>query len=342
MLNQAVINLSTLKRNVHAIKSLLPQKTKLCAVVKADAYGHGAERISSYLYPYVDCYAVALIEEGINLRLCGIDKDILVLTPPVCEDDYLLAVKYDLTLSISLIKQISLAQKTAKCLGKKLKVHIKYNTGMNRLGLDGLKQLDIACQKLIGSSHLILDGLYSHLACPEKDILFNKAYNNFLLAIKTVKRYNKDVTCHLSASGGFLRSAFFDMVRIGIMLYGYKPFKTDKISLSPIMKIYATKLLERRISKGDSALYGFLPSKSPKTLSIIRLGYADGFFRKATTTTFNNRCMDLSAIIGKTSNCVLIMDDAEKLAKENKTIPYEILVNCTKRAEKIYIDGGNL
>ncbi len=342
MLNKAVINLSALKNNVNAVKSLLPKTTKLCAVVKADAYGHGAERISSFLYPYVDYYAVAIVEEAVSLRLSGIDKDILVLTPPIVEDDYLISINYNLTLSFSKNEHILNGQKIAKSLNKPLKVHLKYNSGMNRLGFDNISQLKEALDKISKCSHLVLDGLYSHLACPESDTLYNKAYNNFLLAKTLVKSYNKNVICHLSASGGFLRGAYFDMVRIGIMLYGYKPYETDKISLSPIMKVYAPKLVERYIKKGESALYGNFHTQTPQTLSLIRLGYADGFFRKQTPNIFNNRCMDISAIVGKTPDYVLVMDDATKLANDYKTITYEILVNCTKRAEKIYSDNGDI
>lgn len=336
MLNKAVINLSALKDNVNNIKSRLTSTTKLCAVVKADAYGHGAEKISSFLYPFVDCFAVALIEEGISLRLCGIDKDILVLIPPLSNDDFSLAIDYGLTLSLSSKTDIKKAQTISQKYDKLLKVHLKYNTGMNRLGFDTLDDLKSACELISSCSHLILDGLYSHLAYPENDAIYNDAYNKFLLAKRLVKRYNKNVTCHLSASGGMLRGALFDMVRIGIMLYGYKPFETDKITLKPVMKVYAPKLVERNIDNGQGALYGNLTTKEPKTLSLIRLGYADGFFRKSTPDIFNNRCMDISAVIGKSEDLVLVMDDAVELANKYQTIPYEILVNCAKRAEKIY------
>jgi alanine racemase len=155
-----------------------------------------------------------------------------------------------------------------------------------------------------------------------------------------VKGYNSKAISHLSASGGFLQGQIFDMVRIGILLYGYLPFKTKSFSVTPAMQVFAPVVTTRKVKKGQSALYGNLTAKSDLDLSIIRYGYADGLQRAKVDNQFNNRCMDLTAIKGvKTQNgYVCVMDNAEQIAKNQNTISYEVLTKCAMRAQKIYIN----
>ena len=128
------------------------------------------------------------------------------------------------------------------------------------------------------------------------------------------------------------------MVRVGLLLYGYKPFESDKIQLLPILKIKAKHLFQRKGIINQHLMYGKNLS-SINDVSIIRLGYGDGFFRKNGSLFANNLCMDLSAINKKVDGeYVVVMDDAEKLSKELGTISYEILVSVTKNAEKKYIN----
>lgn len=337
MLNQAFINLKTLRSNAEKIKRLLPKTTKFCAVVKADAYGHGLEVCAQALYSIVDSFAVALTEEGVKLRLSGIDKDVLVLTP-VFNFDTELAIRYDLTLSVESLKEIKTILCEAKKQGKTAKVHIKYNSGMNRQGLDSLSELKEILEFAKGKKNIVIDGFFSHYAKPQEDKSLKRATDNFLLANELVKSYNNNAVSHISASGGFLRGKFFDMVRIGILLYGYYPFKTDKIKVKPIMKLYSYVLKNRTLKRGSSALYGNKKVVTKTQVAFIRYGYADGLPRKQITGQFNNRCMDLTAV--KTDRQlkgkVLVLGDADKFAKAYKSINYEVLVNCSHRAEKIY------
>ena len=126
---------------------------------------------------------------------------------------------------------------------------------------------------------------------------------------------------------------------MGLLLYGYKPFESGKLDLTPVMKVYAPIILERNIKKGESALYGNLPAIKAQKISLVRYGYADGLFRLAVDGQFNNRCMDITALnnINKEKGYALIMGDADKTAKLYKTISYEVLVKCSLRAEKIYL-----
>ena len=178
--------------------------------------------------------------------------------------------------------------------------------------------------------------MYSHYGNPQKESSLEKATDKFLLANKLVKGYNESATCHISASGGFLKGKFFDMVRIGILLYGYKPFESKGVKVSPAMKVYAPVISKRNIKCFDGALYGNAKSLTDKNLSLIRFGYADGLPRKKVNGQFNNRCMDVTAIEEKTGKFYPVMKDAQALAKKYHTITYEILTKITIRAIKIY------
>lgn len=337
MLNKAYINLNILRQNVKNIKSKLDKNVKFCAVVKADGYGHGASEIASAIYSECDFFAVAIVEEGIKLRQSAIDKDILVLTSPF-ESDLKDAVFYDLTLAVDDINIISKLERECKKQSKRIKIHIKYNTGMNRLGVDGLDELNNLAKRIASSKYLILEGMFSHLACPQNKKLTKSAQNKFLLANNLIKSYNNNAICHLSASGGFLLKVPSDMVRIGILMYGYKPFPSKLVSVKPIMKVYTPVIKVRNLKKDDKCLYGNERLKKTQKLILVRYGYADGLPRQRTKGQFNNKCMDVTALenVKITKKGVLIMGDADLVARKYNTISYEVLTKCAKRAKKIY------
>ncbi|MBP5466345.1 MAG: alanine racemase [Clostridia bacterium] len=335
---KAYVDIKNIIYNAKQIKKRLPEGVKFCAVVKADAYGHGAEKVSDAVYNIVDCFAVATVAEGVKLRLCGTDKDILVLTK-VFNDELVRAADYSLTLTASDVSDLKRYAAEGARRGVPVKVHIKYDTGMNRQGVKGERALKAALSFCKKSKGLDLCGLYSHFARPEDDKSRKAALDKFSVARKLVKEYNNGITCHISASGGFLKGEYADMVRIGILLYGYKPFDTDAIKVKPAMKVYAPIVMRRTLKRGDQALYGNKRATKETDFALIRYGYADGLFRKEIKGQFNNRCMDLTAATGvsKTARRVAVMENADVLAGEYGTIPYEILVKCTLRAEKIYV-----
>ena len=294
--------------------------------------------VASAIYKVADCFAVALVEEGVKLRLSGIDKDILVLIPPFIED-IPIAVEYGLTLAVDSIKILELLEKECEKQNASVRVHIKFNSGMNRLGVS-LNELEDICKFLSRAKRVKLEGLFSHLACPENKRLTEKAVNNFLLAKSVVLCYNKSVVCHISASGGLIKGYQFDMVRIGIMLYGYKPFKAKFCKLERAMKVFAPAVLDRSIKKGESFLYGENLADKNINATIVRYGYADGGLRNGGYALVRNRCMDLSAIKKKAEfgRLCCVMNNADIEAKARGTISYEVLCACGKRSEKIYIN----
>ena len=334
---KAYVNLKNIIYNAKQIKKRLPQGVKFCAVVKADAYGHGAEKVASAIYNIADCFAVATVEEGVKLRLSGIDKDILVLTKTF-NDELIQAINYSLTLTAGGISDLKRYALESARQGVRVKVHIKYDTGMNRQGIKGASALKAALTFCKKNRDIDLCGLYSHFAFPEDDKSRKTALNRFSVAKKLAKEYNSSITCHISASGGFIKGEYADMVRIGILLYGYTPFKTDAIKVKPAMKVYAPIVARRKLKRGNYALYGDKLALEDTDFALVRYGYADGLFRKEIDGQFNNRCMDLTAMtgIGRKARFVAVMENAEILAEEYGTISYEILVKCALRAEKTY------
>ena len=154
------------------------------------------------------------------------------------------------------------------------------------------------------------------------------------------KKYYPKIDYHISSSGGVLlgKKYHLNACRVGLLLYGYKPFNTNIIAVEPIMKVYAKTILVRENLQGKNLMYG--DNLSPyNTATILRLGYADGVLRKGINKTINNLCMDISAVKGKNlKNLTPIMTNANTLAKKWKTIPYEVLVNITVRSKFIYKD----
>lgn len=337
MENRAVVNLKRLKSNAQKIKNCLPKNTLFCAVVKANAYGHGIVPCANALYPLADYFAVATLEEGEELRLSGIDKPILLLTP-VYPQDIDRSITFGLTLSVenmSSARQIFKIAKRKNCVAN---IHIKFNTGMNRLGADNINEILELAKFAVNSEYLKLTGIYSHLGCPENSSIRHQAVQRFLQVKEIVKSLDDNVIAHLSSSGGFLVGEYHDMVRIGLLLYGYKPFNSGKVNVKPIMKVYAPIIKTRHLHPNEFCCYGDKRLKAEERVKLIRYGYADGLDRIKTSNDINNRCMDITAIKDKeikNKNFVLY-SDAEALAKEYKTISYEILCKWAIRAKKEY------
>ncbi|MBQ9734476.1 MAG: alanine racemase [Clostridia bacterium] len=336
MLNKAVIDLQTLRENASAVKLRLDKKTLFNAVVKADAYGHGAPVVANALYNIVDNFSVATVEEGVALRLSGIRKDIFVLTP-LLPCDLPLSVRYGLIPTVCSVDDVAKIQMESTSQNRDTFVQIKFNAGMNRLGVDSLGQLESIIRAISDSKRVKLWGMFSHFSAPQNKKSRISAENKFLLANNLVKGYNNKAVCHISSSGGFLVGAHYDMVRIGILLYGYTPFKVN-FPVQPVMKVYAPVIARRTLKENETALYGDKRSGGG-ALTLIRYGYADGLERKERIGQFNNRCMDVTAMVGDYSGELYpVMENAQALACKYDTISYEILTKCALRAQKIYLN----
>ncbi len=332
----AKISLKKLKANALKVKSLLKNKVKLCAVVKSDAYGHGICEIASALYSICDYFAVSLLSECEILRISGIDKPILLLTP-ASESTIERLILRDITLPVSSVKELLLIYKTAKKLDKKVKVHFAVNTGMNRLGFDDEFSIKKALDFIKNKEYIVLEGAYSHFGIVKDEEYTKKCFQTFKKLTKPILKVNKNAILHIASSEGLLANDKYqlNMVRIGLLLYGYNPYEKRKIEVEPIMQVYAKNLFSRTNIKNKRLMYGDKLSQANE-VSIVRLGYADGFSRNNESLFVNNLCMDLSAINLTGSDYALVLKDAKKLSIKLNTIPYEILVSVTKRAKREY------
>ncbi len=334
----AKISLFNVKENAKNIKNSLKKGCKFCAVVKSDGYGHGIVEVSNAIYSYVDCYAVSVVGECEALRISGIDKPIMILTPPFKESVYKL-IKYDVIISVSTIDEIKMVYETAKKLNRLAKIQFAINSGMNRLGFSSVKEIKTAIEYIKNLKNVLLVGAYSHFGDTNNKEYTERQFKKFNKLIKLIKEVYPSIDYHISASGGMLLDEKYhlSMCRVGLLLYGYKPFITSKIQVKPVMEVLAKRILIRSKIKGKNILYGSKLSRSNVT-TLLRVGYADGFFREGLETSLNSLCMDISAIEGRVDkDYVMIMQNAEILARKWGTIPYEVLVNATKRAERIYI-----
>ncbi len=311
-------------------------------MVKADAYGHGAEEVTAALADIVDVFAVATVEEGLAIRTAAMGKDILVLTPPVTKEDCYRIASNRFIASIPDLYTAKLAVKIAEEYRLSMRIHLQGNTGMNRYGMNP-SMLGKVCKLLQGERWVKVDGLYSHLYTCDREISYRQR-EIFLQMQRIVKRYFSTFTAHLGATyGGILGEDFsFDMVRIGIGLYGYTPTKTD-VPLYKGMEIFAPVVANRKYSFGGVG-YGVATVKKGERLSICRVGYADGFLRKRDNGTVgweknaNDLCMD--GCIRKSSkrrgDWETVFIDADETAIKTGTVSYEVLCAATRRAIRIY------
>ncbi len=353
----AEINVKAIIDNAAAFKRRT--NTRLCAVVKADAYGHGAERVTLALADIADCFAVALIDEGVKIKSAACGKDILVLTPPIDDEDAerilengFIASVADLVTAKRMVrvwKRLCLSQKVG--LVKSPRIHIKVNTGMNRYGAS-LQLLGKIC-KYLKSEGVHAEGLFSHLYLHERTAAERQRFA-FVKAQTVCKRYFSSFISHLSATyGGILGEKFaFDMVRIGLGLYGYLPDDTPNkirleqaLKLQKAMRVKARAVCSKAYSDGGLGyMEGSLTEKQEakeQGISVLRFGYADGFARSVLhgCGQLGSLCMDAQLCCGrlKKGEFIEIMSDAYQAAQRAGTICYEILCNVTKRAEIVYL-----
>lgn len=280
------INLDNLEHNVNQIKSIIPDKCKIMAIVKANAYGHGMIEIAKKLNEIgIQDFAVATLSEGINLRKNNIKGNILILGYTDLKDvEYI--IKYDL---IQTIVDYEYAKKIEQMkLEDKLKVHIKINTGMNRIG-ESYKNIDNLI-KTYQIKNIEILGTYSHLCVADSlksdGVEFtNEQINNFFECIDKIKSLGYDTgKIHIQASYGILNYTNLncDFVRPGIIMYGV--YNEDepkvKLDLRPVLSLKSRITSVKEIEEDESVSYGrtFI-AETNKRIATVCIGYADGYPR---------------------------------------------------------------
>ena len=257
------VNLRTILKNVVSIKKRLNPGTKFCAVVKADAYGLGIERISKLLAAHVDCFAVATINEAIKLRTIGIKQDILLFG--VCHA-IPTAIKYNIIITV---ENASQARQIIKA---KLhpRIHLAVNTNMNRFGLMSVHEVRETLQLLKQEK---VEGVYTHLAFESDQIKHVRtALTRFKKFTYICRQYFPQIMTHAGCSGVLdYPPAHFDMIRIGKALYG--GFANTRTAIKVTSQIVAVK----KIKTGETVGYcGTFTANRPTVIGIVHGGYANG------------------------------------------------------------------
>ena len=257
------VKLKAILKNVTTIKRQLKPGTKFCAVVKANAYGFGAEQISHLLEPVVDCFAVANTAEGVALRRYGIRKDILVFG---VTEDLATAQQHNLIITIGSVEAATALVKS----NRQPRIHLAVNTDMNRFGLSSIYELRTVLQIL---RHAKIEGIYTHLAY-ETDHLphVEVALHKFKKYVYLCKKYFPNVLVHAGCSGVInYPPAHFDMIRIGKALYGGSHGTQTVFTVKS--KIVAVK----KIKPGETVGYnGEFTATKPTIIGVVGGGYTTG------------------------------------------------------------------
>lgn len=362
MANETVleIDLCALKKNFLFLKSIIPHKTLFLAVVKAFAYGSNPVAVAKYLEILkVDYFAVAYIEEGVTLRKAGVKTPILVLHPqPI---NFKKAIEFNLEPSLYSKRVLKAFIKVAKTMKQRnFPIHIKFNTGLNRLGFQHNSSKRIAFE-LSNEYAVKVKSIFSHLAASEdlKERPFTlRQIDQFSEICKAFKiGYGALPMRHLCNTSGVINypKAAFEMVRCGIGLYGYDNGLGGSRSLLPVLSLKSVISQIHKLKKGDSVGYNraYVADKN-KTIATLPLGHADGLGRQygnglgsvsihdQRAPIVGNVCMDMvmvdvSGIDCKEGDTVVVFDKAttaEHLAESAKTISYELLTALSQRIKR--------
>jgi alanine racemase len=365
---RALIHTDNFLSNVRHVRSLIGEKPRIMAVVKANAYGHGLEIITraSEASGEVGYFGVATEEEGIALRKLT-NLPILVLTTAL-EDEVDTFIENDLEFTLCEYHLLEAIAAQAEALGKRAKVHLKVDTGMRRVGVEPRDALAFAREIAAQSDWVEFIGISTHFATSDELVstFFTRQFTLFRDVVEGVRGAGITVPfAHAANSGAILqrgKETAFDMVRPGIMLYGYAPSlelqKESGAGLRPVLEFTSAVAFKKRIQKGEGISYNLRWHASYDTnIVTIPAGYGDGYPRLLTNKTsalINGRqypvrgtiCMD--QILIETGNdevrigdeVILLSEhdssiDAWTLASKIGTIPYEILTNITARVPRL-------
>ena len=354
------IDLNALTHNFNYLKSKTKAQTKFLAVVKAFAYGSDSVAIAKHLQNLdVDYFAVAYTNEGVVLRDAGITKPILVLHPlPV---SFNTIIDRCLEPSLYNAKVLNEFIKTAETQSQKnYPVHIKFNTGLNRLGF-GETDVNCVVSKLKSTNSIIAKSLFSHLAASEdldeKEFTITQITTFKTIASNFESQLGYKPWLHLCNTSGVLNypEAHLDMVRCGIGLYGFGNSAKEDKNLKPIAQLKSVISQIHKIEKGESVGYNrAYKADSFQKTATIPIGHADGigrqygkgkgfvFINNQKAPIIGNVCMDMIMVDITTIECkegdeVIIFDNnhtASNFAKSSSTISYEILTAISQRVQR--------
>jgi alanine racemase len=363
----ATINLAALAHNVSCITRYLPHDCEILAIVKANAYGHGAvETAQALVRQGIGRFAVASLDEGIALRHAGLNASIVVLGA-LFEEQVSDLVAHQLTPVISDGRILSSLTKAARSHQAPYRIHLKVETGMGRLGLSPEELLSLLDSPLVRNP-LQVEGIMTHLADADgKDSTFTeRQLGVFRTVLEQVRQ--RGVTfplVHTANSAAIVRfpDAHFSLVRPGIMLYGYHtlPTTVPAPDLKPVLSLHTTIAQLRAIPRGGTVSYnGTFIATRPTRIAVLPIGYADGYSRRLShrgSVLIQGRrapivglvCMDMIMVdvtdlapvhVGETVTLIGQQGGesiwADEIATCIGTIPYEVLCGIGSRVPRLY------
>ncbi|MFZ5821906.1 MAG: alanine racemase [Chloroflexota bacterium] len=360
------VNLSQLDRNLQAIREKV-SPAKVLIVIKANAYGHGLVEVAKHLDPQVDYIGVAVLEEGILLRKMGVQTSILVLGG-IWGNQIPAYIEHDLTLTAPSVERLEQIDQAARSSRKKAKVHLKVDTGMERIGVHyynacTLQEAALRCE------HAEVEGIFSHFANADAADLSHARLQleRFDEVLRFYKKHSLPMPIrHMANSGGILQlpESYFDMVRPGILLYGVYPSLEAQrtVKVEPALAWKSRVVYFKVTQPGHPVSYGSAwQSDHNVRIVTIPVGYGDGYFRSMSNRAqvvihgkkypqVGRVCMDQIMVnieqdsafngdevllIGKAGNGERVT--AEELAEWAGTIPYEILTNINTRVPRVFV-----
>ena len=368
----AEIDLDVLEHNYRALRAMLPEGCRFAGLVKADAYGHGAVPVAQKLEKLgADLLAVACVDEGKELRRAEIALPILCLgqTPPTLGEELL---QWDITQGVEDLETAQALSQIAQRQGKRLKVHIKVDTGMGRLGFrwesSGNEAVVEQMAQVCALSGLEVEGMFTHFAAADGDEEYTMAqFTRFLDAKKALEDRGIHLKIyHCGASSAVLHypCTYLDMVRPGIVLYGYYTDEDsrglDGPGLIPVMRLKSRVAAVRAMPAGAKVSYGCTAElKRPTRLAVLPIGYGDGLPRVLSNQLKVMICGKPCPIVGRIcmDMCMADVTDlpevkpgdvadiygpglTDEAARLAGTISYELLCRVAPRVPRIYWENG--
>ena len=364
---KAFIHLDRIKSNFENIQKVVGDRIIL-SVVKANGYGHGAIEIAKVISHYNNSkFAVFSFSEAMQLRNSNISNDIIIFSKmqPQFIDQ---AFKHNIILNLSSIEDIKILKNYKSETNNCPRYHIKFDTGMTRLGID-IKDSELLYRKIISDLGIHPEGIYTHFAtADEGDLSYaHMQLEKFKVVVELAEKYNIQFKyVHSSNSGAVLniRESYFNMIRVGMLLYGALPSNEvpNYIDIKPVMSFCGSIVNLRRVPKGTHVSYGAIyTTKKNTNIGVIQTGFADGFPRpwyELGFVNYNGReykiagrvCMDqLMVDFGNTipglGDDVLFFGEnqmgkipVEVIANQIDSTPYILLTAIGGRTKHIYID----
>lgn len=358
------VDIDSISYNIAKIKKLVKNGTEVMPVIKADAYGLGALSLKKALDENnIKKVAVAIVDEAIALRKNGFNQQIIILNELLL-DETKQVVDYNLTPGVSVYEIAKKINFFAKKEGKIINIHIEVDTGMGRVGLKPEDMVDFV-KKVSELENIFIEGIYTHFSSADSSVEYtNKQIEIFNNVINKLKENGYDFKYkHAAASSGILEfeNSRFNMVRPGLIIYGYYPSEImkEKIKLKPATKLKTNIVFIKEVPKGTAISYSrtYITDKKTK-IATIPVGYADGIRRSLSNNgkvyingkyanIIGNVCMDNFMVDVTNIENIKIGDEVilwdnenitvEEVAKECDTINYEILCNISKRIPRKYV-----